>query len=119
MNDAVPRFDGGAAAALNASLVAARSHPGEDGDVQRLVARWLEERCIPASFQPTEGDRPNVVSRIGNGPCSPAEFAFSVDPLDCPPWETAADHPLAPSAARDCRAGAGKDRRGATAASAT
>ncbi|MGI9252214.1 MAG: M20 family metallopeptidase [Thermomicrobiales bacterium] len=56
------------AAALTASLVAVRSYPGEEGDVQRVVARWLEGQGIPATFQQTEGDRPNVIARIDNGP---------------------------------------------------
>lgn len=56
------------AAELTASLVAVRSYPGEEGDAQRRVASWLEAQGITAELQETEGDRPNVVARIENGP---------------------------------------------------
>lgn len=62
------RFEDEEAAALTASLVAVRSYPGEEGPVQRVVAKWLEDQGLPATFQATEGDRPNVIARIGNGP---------------------------------------------------
>lgn len=56
------------AAVLTAHLVSFRSYPGEEGDVQRAVAAWLREQGLPAELQATEGDRPNVVARIENGP---------------------------------------------------
>ena len=56
------------AAALTAHLVSFRSYPGEEGEVQRAVAAWLREQGLPAELQATEGDRPNVVARIENGP---------------------------------------------------
>lgn len=61
-------FDTEEAAALTARLVAVRSYPGEEGPVQREVAAWLQEQGLPVVFQQTEGDRPNVISRIENGP---------------------------------------------------
>lgn len=56
------------AAALTAHLVAHKSYPGEEGAVQRAVATWLQENGIAAEFQATEGDRPNVIARVENGP---------------------------------------------------
>lgn len=56
------------AADLTAHLVAIRSYPGEEGPVQRAVANWLRAQGLPAELQPTEGDRPNVVCRVENGP---------------------------------------------------
>lgn len=55
------------AAALTADLVAIRSYPGEEGPVQRYVAGWLEANGLDPEFQPTEGDRPNVIARVENG----------------------------------------------------
>ena len=55
------------AATLTAELVAIRSYPGEEGPVQRHVAEWLEANGLQPEFQPTEGDRPNVIARVDNG----------------------------------------------------
>src|SRR5918993_1513878 len=55
------------AAALTAELVAIHSYPGEEGPVQRHIAEWLEVNSLEPEFQPTEGDRPNVIGRIDNG----------------------------------------------------
>jgi len=55
-------------AALTAELVAHRSYPGEEGAVQRAVAAWLNEHGLRPEFQATEGDRPNVIVRVENGP---------------------------------------------------
>lgn len=55
------------AAALTAELVAIRSYPGEEGPVQRHVAGWLQANGLGPDLQPTEGDRPNVIARVGNG----------------------------------------------------
>ena len=59
-------FDPEEAAALTAELVAIRSYPGQEGPVQRHVAGWLEANGLEPEFQPTEGDRPNVIARIEN-----------------------------------------------------
>ncbi len=56
------------AAALTAQLVAIRSYPGEEGAVQRAVAAWLTAQGVPAELVATEGDRPNVIARVENGP---------------------------------------------------
>ena len=56
------------AAALTAALVAIRSYPGEEGPVQRHVAAWLEANGLEPELQTTEGDRPNVIARVENGP---------------------------------------------------
>jgi succinyl-diaminopimelate desuccinylase len=56
------------AAALTAELVAIRSYPGEEGPVQRHVAAWLAANGLQPELAATEGDRPNVVARIENGP---------------------------------------------------
>ena len=55
------------AAAVTADLVSIRSYPGEEGPVQRYVAGWLEANGLEPEFQPTEGDRPNVIARVENG----------------------------------------------------
>ena len=60
-------FDPEEAASLTAELVAIRSYPGQEGPVQRHVAGWLEANGLAPEFQPTEGDRPNVISRVENG----------------------------------------------------
>jgi len=56
-----------AAGALTAELVSIRSYPGQEGPVQRHVAQWLEANGLEPEFQPTEGDRPNVIARLDNG----------------------------------------------------
>jgi acetylornithine deacetylase/succinyl-diaminopimelate desuccinylase-like protein len=56
------------ALALTATLVAQRSYPGEEGPVQRIVAAWLEQHGMRPTFMATEGDRPNVLVQIENGP---------------------------------------------------
>ena len=56
------------AAALTAHLVSFRSYPGEEGPVQRAVAGWLRDHGVPAELWETDGDRPNVVARLENGP---------------------------------------------------
>jgi acetylornithine deacetylase/succinyl-diaminopimelate desuccinylase-like protein len=60
-------FDPEEAAALAAELVAIRSYPGQEGPVQHHVAGWLKANGLEPEFQPTEGDRPNVIARIENG----------------------------------------------------
>jgi succinyl-diaminopimelate desuccinylase len=60
-------FDPEEAVALTAELVAVRSYPGQEGPVQRHVAEWLAANGLAPEFQPTEGDRPNVIARIDNG----------------------------------------------------
>lgn len=60
-------FDPEEAVALTAELVAIRSYPGQEGPVQRHVAGWLAAIGLAPEFQPTDGDRPNVIARIDNG----------------------------------------------------
>jgi acetylornithine deacetylase/succinyl-diaminopimelate desuccinylase-like protein len=67
------------AAALTAQLVAIRSFPGEEGEVQRAVAAWLQAQGLQAGLQDTAEHalphdkpaaplaRPNVISRVENG----------------------------------------------------
>lgn len=80
------------AAALTAELVAIRSYPGEEGEVQRAVAAWLDRNGIRPAFQPTEGDRPNVIARIENG-AGPrlllnghTDTVLAADGWSCDPW---------------------------------
>lgn len=61
-------FDDEEAAALTSALVAHRSYPGEEGPVQRHVHDWLAASGMFPELQATEGDRPNVIARIENGP---------------------------------------------------
>lgn len=81
------------AAALTASLVAIRSYPGEEGDVQRAVAAWLNEQGVAAELLPTEGDRPNVLARVENGPGPTLLLNGHVDTVlaaqgwSCDPWQ--------------------------------
>ncbi|MDI3339308.1 MAG: M20 family metallopeptidase [Sphaerobacter sp.] len=56
------------AAALTAHLVSFPSYPGEEGAVQRAVAEWLRQHDLAPELMPTEGDRPNVLARVENGP---------------------------------------------------
>ncbi|MBI3979236.1 MAG: M20 family metallopeptidase [Chloroflexi bacterium] len=67
------------AAALTAHLVFHRSYPGEEGAVQRAIAAWLERHGLQPELQPTEGDRPNVVARVENGPGPTLLFNGHVD----------------------------------------
>jgi acetylornithine deacetylase/succinyl-diaminopimelate desuccinylase-like protein len=60
-------FDPEEAAALAAELDAIRSYPGQEVPVQRHVEGWLKANGLEPEFQPTEGDRPNVIARIENG----------------------------------------------------
>jgi acetylornithine deacetylase/succinyl-diaminopimelate desuccinylase-like protein len=55
------------AMALTAELVAFRSYPGEEGPVQRRVRDWLAANDLGPELQQTDGDRPNVLSRVENG----------------------------------------------------
>ncbi len=56
------------AATLTAQLVAHRSYPGEEADVQAAVADWFTRQGLPADLVPTVPNRPNVVVRVENGP---------------------------------------------------
>jgi len=81
------------AAALTARLVALRSYPGEEGAVQRAVAAWLAEERLAPELQPTEGDRPNVVARVENGPGPTlllnghVDTVLAVQGWSCDPWQ--------------------------------
>jgi len=80
------------AAALTARLVAHRSYPGEEGTVQREVAAWLARQGLPVELHATEGDRPNVLSRIENGAgptlllTGHVDTVLAVDGWSCDPW---------------------------------
>ncbi len=52
---------------MTARLVAIRSYPGEEGAVQRAITAWLTEHGLEPEMQPTEGDRPNVLTWVRNG----------------------------------------------------
>ncbi len=56
------------AAALTAHLVSFRSYPGEEGAVQRAVAAWMTAQEMEPTLMATEGDRPNILVRVENGP---------------------------------------------------
>jgi succinyl-diaminopimelate desuccinylase len=56
------------AAALTAQLVAHRSYPGEEANVQAAVADWFTVQGLKAELVPAEPDRPNVAVRVENGP---------------------------------------------------
>ncbi|MBA2520946.1 MAG: M20 family metallopeptidase [Chloroflexia bacterium] len=81
------------AGALTAHLVSFRSYPGEEGDVQRAVAGWLDDNDIAAELRETVGDRPNVVARIENGPGPTMLFNGHTDTVlaaegwSCDPWQ--------------------------------
>ncbi len=78
---------------LTAELVAQRSYPGEEGPVQRVVAAWLERNGLQPEFMPTEGDRPNVLVRLENGPGPTLLLNGHVDTVlaaqgwSCDPWK--------------------------------
>jgi acetylornithine deacetylase/succinyl-diaminopimelate desuccinylase-like protein len=81
------------ALALTAKLVAQRSYPSEEGPVQRIVAAWLDEHGLQPTFAHTEGDRPNVLARIVNGPGPTLLLNGHVDTVlaaqgwSCDPWQ--------------------------------
>lgn len=81
------------AAALTAQLVAIRSYPGEEGAVQRAIAAWLTENGLEPEFQATEGDRPNVLCWVRNGPGPTIFFNGHVDTVlavngwSADPWQ--------------------------------
>ena len=60
-------IDSEEAAALTTQLVAIRSYPGEEGDVQRAIAAWFTANGLDAELRETQGDRPNVLVRVRNG----------------------------------------------------
>ena len=80
------------AAALTGELVAIRSYPGEEGAVQHHVAGWLQANGLEPEFQPTEGDRPNVIARVENGPGPTllinghVDTVLAVDGWSSDPW---------------------------------
>ncbi|MBI5879527.1 MAG: M20 family metallopeptidase [Chloroflexi bacterium] len=83
------------AADLTAHLASFRSYPGQEGNVQRAVHRWLVDNGLPAEFMPTadtDNDRPNVVARIENGVGPTLLFNGHVDTVlaaqgwSCDPW---------------------------------
>ena len=56
------------AAALTAHLVAIRSFPGEEGEVQQAVADWFTAQGLAPELSPTKGEHPNIIVRVENGP---------------------------------------------------
>ncbi|MGA7671422.1 MAG: M20/M25/M40 family metallo-hydrolase [Nitrolancea sp.] len=81
------------AAQLTAHLVSFRSYPGQEGDVQRAVAAWLNENGMSAELLPIEDDRPNVVATIQNGDGPTLLLNGHVDTVlaaqgwSCDPWQ--------------------------------
>jgi acetylornithine deacetylase/succinyl-diaminopimelate desuccinylase-like protein len=81
------------AAALTAQLVAIRSYPGEEGDVQRAVAAWLTAQGLQAELLPTQDDRPNVIARVENGPGPTlllnghTDTVLAAQGWSCDPWQ--------------------------------
>lgn len=82
---------------LTAHLVAHRSYPGEEGPVQRAVAEWLDANGLRPDFQATEGDRPNVLVRVENGPGPTlllnghVDTVLAVDGWSSDPWQPRRD----------------------------
>lgn len=81
------------AADLTARLVAIRSYPGEEGNVQREVAAWLAANGLTPERQETgEPDRPNVLARVANGPGPTlllnghTDTVIAVDGWSSDPW---------------------------------
>ncbi len=57
------------AARLTEHLVSFRSYPGQEGEVQRAVAAWLDSHGLSPTFGPTGDEaRPNVLVAVENGP---------------------------------------------------
>lgn len=90
-------FDPEEAAALTAALVSFRSYPGEEGAVQRHVRDWLAAHGLQPELQETEGDRPNVIARVENGPGPTfllnghTDTVLAVDGWDTDPWSAHRD----------------------------
>ncbi len=57
------------AARITAHLVSFPSYPGQEGEVQRAVAAWLDSHGLSPSFGSTGDEaRPNVLVAVENGP---------------------------------------------------
>ncbi|GAB4113645.1 MAG: M20 family metallopeptidase [Roseiflexaceae bacterium] len=82
------------AIALTAELVSYRSYPGEEAEVQKAVAAWLDRHGLAPEFSPTaEPHRPNVLATIRNGAGPTLLLNGHVDTVlaaqgwDCDPWQ--------------------------------
>jgi acetylornithine deacetylase/succinyl-diaminopimelate desuccinylase-like protein len=81
------------AAALTARLVAIRSYPGEEGEVQRAVAAWFTEQGLAPELSPTTGPHPNVIVRVANGPGPTlllnghTDTVLAAQGWTCDPWQ--------------------------------
>jgi succinyl-diaminopimelate desuccinylase len=53
---------------LTADLVQHRSYPGEEAEVQHVVAGWFESNGLSAEIRMAAPNRPNVVVTVANGP---------------------------------------------------
>src|SRR5690348_15846494 len=89
------------AAALTTRLVAHRSYPGEEANVQAAVADWFRVQGLKAVLEPTEqADRPNVVVRVDNGPGpvlllnGHVDTVLDVDGWQSDPWQARRDGDL-------------------------
>jgi succinyl-diaminopimelate desuccinylase len=85
------------AAALTAQLVAHRSYPGEEANVQTAVAEWFTAQGLKADLIPTEPNRPNVIVRVENGPGPTlllnghVDTVLAVDGWESDPWQARRD----------------------------
>jgi acetylornithine deacetylase/succinyl-diaminopimelate desuccinylase-like protein len=81
------------AAALTAYLVAIRSFPGEEGEVQRAVADWFTAQGLAPELSPTSGEHPNIIVRVENGPGPTLLLNGHTDTVleaqgwTCDPWQ--------------------------------
>jgi len=85
------------AAALTARLVGHRSYPGEEAAVQRAVADWFEEHDLRPELRAVDGERPNVLLRLENGPGPTlllnghVDTVLAVDGWSSDPWRARRD----------------------------
>lgn len=85
------------AAELTTQLVALKSYPGEEGEVQRAIAGWLTAHDLQPQLQQTEGDRPNVIARVENstGPTllfnGHVDTVLAVEGWSSDPWQCKRD----------------------------
>ena len=81
------------AAALTAQLVAIRSFPGEEGEVQRAVADWFTAQGLTPELSPTQGEHPNIIVRVESGPGPTLLLNGHTDTVleaqgwSCDPWQ--------------------------------
>ena len=80
------------AAALTIRLVAIRSYPGEEGEVQQAIVDWFTAQGLTPELSPTSGEHPNVIVRVENDPGftlllnGHTDTVLAAQGWSCDPW---------------------------------